>query len=89
MQVMCSRSGRSVTHSSRRFRGEGNEVHHLIMTKTMKSLCGRDASEWIDMEDAFENIESATENTYCCRQCTAQFHSTRTVIAKATSHEGG
>lgn len=88
MKAMCSRTGRAATHSARRFRGESNEVHHLVATETMKSLCGRDASEWIDMEDAFESsIERAAANVYCCRQCGARY--TRAAIAKHTHYEGG
>lgn len=69
MQVVCSNKPRpSVGTSNRRTAtgaaAWGRDVHHLA--ESGKTLCGRDASDWLVMDIP---VESAKADHNCCARC--------------------
>lgn len=48
----------------------GGEVHHLMDPATKRTLCGRDASDWLRIDSA--NFESALASAFCCARCNSR-----------------
>ncbi len=54
LKVMCSRTGR------------GDGAHHIVDLLTKKTLCGRDAADWYNMDTS---VTDAAKNVFCCERC--------------------
>lgn len=81
IKPMFSRTGRSAVVSSRNYVGTSRgDCHHLVSTKTMISLCGRNARDWFDMEGAFSSVGEAAASGYCCARCKAQLSPNQTKV---------
>lgn len=66
IQVMCSRSGRAGTMGAK----SSGDVHHLVDSKTKRTLCNRDASDWLEID---ADPEGAAESSHCCRRCAERY----------------
>lgn len=48
-------------------RNHGNAELFHITSDRMKTLCGRDCSEWLTLDD--KPLDDAVSNGYCCSRC--------------------
>lgn len=76
LKVMCSPHGDRSAGRRRTLyhKGGGGEVHHIVDPTTKRSLCGRDASEWLMIDDASETLIASP---FCCARCST-VHAKRT-----------
>ena len=66
----CSNRPRPSVHNShsKGHQWWAREVHHLMRTGDTKTLCGRDAKEWLFMDGP---VEELLANPNCCVRCMA------------------
>ena len=70
LQAMCSNKPRPSVHNnhSKGHQFWARDVHHIVNTPSMTTLCSRDASEWLPME---WGVAEAADDRNCCQQCAA------------------
>ena len=61
LKVMYRRTGRA---------GGRDEAHHIVNWDNMKTLCGRDAADWFDLDTS---PAEAVKSAYCCAPCSKRF----------------
>lgn len=64
--LMCSLFGNASGARRRSGYTNASETFHVVDQATKRTLCGRDATEWIKMEG---DATDAIGNPYCCRRC--------------------
>lgn len=70
--VMCSPRPRpSVQKGAKGHQWWLRDIFHLVDLSTRKALCGRDASEWLKIDDLA--AQTAIENTHCCTRCAGRY----------------
>lgn len=71
MIAVCSNNPRpSVQKSGKGHQHWKREVFHFAVDKGGRTLCGKDASEWLVIGDA---TKEHAENSHCCARCSAKF----------------
>lgn len=70
LHAVCTLKRRASTHNSH---SKGHQwwtrdVHHLSETTSPMTLCGRDATGWIDVEGDINDLASSLN---CCVRCAA------------------
>lgn len=72
LKVVCSINGdRSTAKPGKGVQWWKRSVHHIANARTNRTLCGRSASTWIDMD---VSVSDALESPNCCERCQDKAH---------------